>query len=226
MGSVQTDYPAMLRYFTIEPSPSPGQAYPGLLCYALIVSSESLDRPYASRAGLKLAAALAAFGIQPTDLVCADFGSNVGGFVDCLLRRGAAKVYAVDTGYGVLAWTLRKDARVVVMERTNAMHVDLPEQVDLVTIDVAWTPQHIILPNAVRQLRPGGRIITLVKPHYEADKSLLKRGVLPPESAQPTLDAVCTRICELGLIVQQVADSPIPGSKGNREYLALIAPKL
>lgn len=188
------------------------------------MSLDPADKPYASRAGFKLDAALEAFGIQPKDWVCADFGSNVGGFVDCLLRRGAAKVYAVDTGYGVLAWTLRKDARVIVMERTNAMHVDLPEPVDLVTIDVAWTPQHIILPNAVRQLQPGGRIITLVKPHYEADKSLLNRGVLPPESAQPTLDAVCARIRELGLTVQQVVDSPIPGSKGNREFLALVVP--
>lgn len=171
---------------------------------------------------MKLAAALDAFGIQPTGWTCADFGSNVGGFVDCLLRRGAAKVYAVDTGYGVLAWALRKDACVVVMERTNAMHVRLPEPVDMVTIDVAWTPQHIILPNALRQLRPGGRIITLVKPHYEADKSLLKRGVLPVESAGTVLEAVCARIGELGLVVQQIVDSPIPGSKGNREYLALI----
>ena len=186
------------------------------------MSSESPDKPYASRSGFKLAAGLDAFGIDPAGWTCADFGSNVGGFVDCLLRRGAAKVYAVDTGYGVLAWTLRRDPRVVVMERTNAMHVTLPETVDLVSIDVAWTPQHQILPNAVRQLRPGGRIITLIKPHYEAERSQLHRGVLPIELAGPTLDAVCSRIRDLSLVVQQVVDSPIPGAKGNREFLALI----
>lgn len=186
------------------------------------MSSDPPDKPYVSRAGVKLAAALDAFGVEPGGWVCADFGSNVGGFVDCLLRRGAAKVYAIDTGYGVLAWTLRRDARVVVMERKNAMHVSLPEPVDLVTIDVAWTPQHQILPNAARQLKPGGRIVTLIKPHYEADKSQLHRGILPVESARPTLEAVCGQIGELGFIVQQVVDSPIPGSGGNREYLALI----
>lgn len=100
----------------------------------------SSDRQFASRSGHKLAAALDAFSIDPSGLICADLGCNVGGFTDCLLQRGAAKVYAVDTGYGTLAWKLRDP--VVVMERTNAMHVVLPETVDLVTIDVAWTPQH------------------------------------------------------------------------------------
>src|SRR4051812_11330036 len=96
---------------------------------------------FISRAGQKLDHALTAFGVGVGGLVCADLGSNTGGFVDCLLQRGASRVYAVDTGYGVLDWKLRKDPRVVVMERTNAMHVRLPEPVDLVTIDVAWTRQ-------------------------------------------------------------------------------------
>ncbi len=114
--------------------------------------SDSADHDYVSRGGLKLAAALKAFGLSPAGWVCADLGSNVGGFVDCLLRAGATRVYAVDTGYGVLAYRLRRDPRVVVRERTNALHVTLPEPADLVTIDVAWTSQEHILPAAVRML--------------------------------------------------------------------------
>jgi 23S rRNA (cytidine1920-2'-O)/16S rRNA (cytidine1409-2'-O)-methyltransferase len=183
------------------------------------------DHPteYVTRGGFKLAAALDAFGINPAGWVCADLGSNVGGFVDCLLRRGAARVYAIDTGYGVLAYKLRRDSRVVVMERTNAMHLALPESVDLVTVDVAWTPQHHILPNALRQLRPGGRIITLIKPHYEADKTLLHKGVLDPDVARQTLNTVCGRIPDLGLTVVQTVHSPMLGTKGNVEFLALLA---
>jgi 23S rRNA (cytidine1920-2'-O)/16S rRNA (cytidine1409-2'-O)-methyltransferase len=182
------------------------------------------DRTYVTRAGHKLAAALDDFQLELNGAVCADFGCNVGGFVDCLLRRGASRVYAVDTGYGVLAWTLRKDPRVVVMERTNAMHIQLPERVDLVTIDVAWTPQHQILPGALRQLRPGGRIISLVKPHYEADRSLLEGGVLPAALARTVLEDVCERIRRLGLAVARTVDSPIAGAKGNQEFLVLIVP--
>src|SRR5437762_12897685 len=105
---------------------------------------------FVSRAGQKLEHALTSFAIDVKGLTCADLGCSTGGFTDCLLQRGAAKVYAVDTGYGVLDWKLRKDARVVVMERTNAMHVMLPEPVDLVTIDVAGTRPRLILPDAAR----------------------------------------------------------------------------
>src|SRR5687767_8878918 len=132
------------------------RCHPGSVDTRGLMSSEC---SYVSRGGLKLAAALDAFGIDPPGYVCADLGSNVGGFVDCLLQRGAKKVYAVDTGYGVLAYKLRIDPRVVVMERTNAMHVELPEVVDLITIDVAWTPQHRILPNAIRLSGLCGRIV-------------------------------------------------------------------
>src|SRR3954453_11299902 len=107
---------------------------------------------FVSRAGQKLEHALNVFGVDVSGLVCADLGSNVGGFVDCLLRHGAAKVYAVEKGYGVLEWKLRRDPRVVVMERANAMHIALPERVALVTIDVAWTRQRHILPAAGKLL--------------------------------------------------------------------------
>src|SRR5947207_14877164 len=131
---------------------------------------------FVSRAGQKLEHALAEFGLDVTGCVCADLGSNAGGFVDCLLQRGAAKVYANDTGYGALEWKLRKDPRVVAMERTNAMHVKLPEQVKLVSIDVAWTKQKHILPAARKLLKEDGIAISLIKPQYEAGVPLLKEG--------------------------------------------------
>src|SRR6188768_2535485 len=117
------------------------------------VSSSASPSPFVSRAGLKLDHALTEFAVDVMGLVCADLGSNAGGFVDCLLRRGAARVYAIDTGYGVLEWKLRKDPRVIVMERTNAMHATLAEVVDVVTIDVAWTRQRNILPAARRMVK-------------------------------------------------------------------------
>ncbi len=116
--------------------------------------SMSTSRPdsYVSRGGEKLSAALDHFDVDVQNCVCADLGSHVGGFVDCLLRRGAARVYSVDTCYGTLAWALRRDDRVVVLERTNAMHVSLPEPVSIVTVDVGWTPQAKVLPNVVCML--------------------------------------------------------------------------
>src|SRR3954463_348007 len=116
---------------------------------------------FVSRAGQKLEHALETFRLDVGGSVCADLGSNAGGFVDCLLQRGAVKVYAVDTGYGALEWKLRKDPRVVAMERTNAMHATLPEAVSFICIDVAWTRQKHILPAAARLLAPGGDIVTL-----------------------------------------------------------------
>lgn len=180
------------------------------------------DRPHVSRGGQKLAAALDRFNIDPGGWVCADLGSNVGGFVDCLLQRGARKVYAVDTAYGELAWKLRRDQRVVVMERTNALHVELPEAVSLVTVDVAWTRQHLILPQAGRLLAPGGLVITLIKPHYEAEKHLLHGGVLPEEQVEPVVNQVVARLGELGITVVDMVPSPLRGQGGNREVLALV----
>ncbi len=179
---------------------------------------------YVSRGGEKLAAALEAFSIDPAGWVCADLGSNVGGFVDCLLQRGAVWVYAVDTGYGTLAYKLRKDPRVVVMERTNAMHVVLPEPVDLVTIDAGWTRQHHLLPNAVRLLKPDGRIVTLIKPHYETDQRKTTGGVLDANAAREVVDEVLVRIRSLGLTAERTIESPLKGQKGNVEFLALLRP--
>lgn len=180
---------------------------------------ESHAAPYASRAGEKLAAALDRFEISVEGLTCADLGSHVGGFVDCLLRSGAARVYSVDTSYGTLAWTLRKDRRVVVLERTNAMHVTLPEAVDLVTIDIGWTPQARILPAAERILKPAGAVVTLVKPHYEAPKERLRKGVLEDDQARDVLESVKTDVGRMGWRIAGEMESPLRGHGGNREYL-------
>lgn len=175
---------------------------------------------FVSRAGQKLEHALDSFGIDVRGLTCADLGCSTGGFVDCLLQRGAAKVYAIDTGYGVLDWKLRKDERVVVMERTNAMHATLPEPVALVTIDVAWTRQKHILPAARRVLAPGGTVVSLIKPHYEAAASMLRKGILPAAQLPDVLRAVADDIATAGLETIALSISPIKGAKGNTEVLA------
>jgi 23S rRNA (cytidine1920-2'-O)/16S rRNA (cytidine1409-2'-O)-methyltransferase len=179
---------------------------------------------FVSRAGQKLDHALTTFNLDVTGRTCADLGSNVGGFVDCLLQRGAAKVYAVDTGYGTLDWKLRNDPRVVVMERTNAMHVTLPEPVSLVTIDVAWTKQRLILPAARRILTSDGDVVTLIKPHYEAEPSLLRKGVLPEENLDAVVKMVKYDIGPTGFELRRTVRSPIKGTGGNVELLAWLTP--
>ena len=180
--------------------------------------------PFASRAGQKLDHALAAFDLDVAGFLCADLGCSSGGFVDCLLQRAAAKVYAIDTGYGVLDYKLRKDSRVVVMERTNAMHAVLPEPVNFISIDASWTRQKNILPAARRMLAADGQVVSLVKPHYEAEKSLLRRGVLPVEHVHPVFERVCGDIRAAGFELLAVAQSPILGSGGNVEMLAWLVP--
>ena len=189
------------------------------------------DCPYVSRGGLKLAGALDAFGFDPAGMTCADLGCNIGGFSDCLLQRGAASIYAVDTGYGQLAWTLRKDDRVTVMERTNAMHCEPPALVDLVVIDLAWTVQSHAIPAGAAWLKPGGRIISLVKPHYEAakrDPAYRKRkgGAktehLTDEAAADIFQQTCDDLVAEGYRVLDSILSPIRGKGGGCEYLILV----
>ena len=165
---------------------------------------------------------MANFDIAVAGSVCADLGSNTGGFVDCLLQRGARKVYAVDTGYGVLDYKLRKDARVVVLERTNAMHVTLPEPLVFISIDVAWTKQKHILPSARRLLADGGQIVSLIKPHYEARLDQLRKGILQAEHLDAVIEAVRADITQAGFAILGLIDSPILGAKGNREMLVWV----
>lgn len=174
--------------------------------------------PYVSRSGYKLEAALRALGLEVREKVCADIGSHVGGFVDCLLRHGAARVHAIDPGYGVLHARLRRDPRVIVHERTNALRFVFPEPCELITIDAGWTPQRLILAAARRGLSPGGHVLTLVKPQYEAPPRLLRRGVLPPEHRGEVLRLCETDVLEAGWLVLQRFESPLPGHAGNIEY--------
>jgi 23S rRNA (cytidine1920-2'-O)/16S rRNA (cytidine1409-2'-O)-methyltransferase len=163
------------------------------------------------------------FEINPLDYTVLDVGSSTGGFVDCLLQNGAKKVYAVDTAYGELAWKLRNDPRVVVMERTNILHLqELPEKVDLVTIDAGWTKLELVLPIISQFLKEDGVIIALLKPHYETSKDKLKGGVVPEELVESIKNKVLSNIQELGFKVEKEIESPILGGAGNKEFLLLI----
>ncbi len=192
------------------------------------------DNPYVSRGGLKLRHALTNFAIEPRGFVCADLGCSTGGFTDCLLQAGAERVVSVDTAYGEFAWKLRNDPRVTLRERTNALHATPIEGgVDLVVIDLGWTPQRLVVPAALKWLRPDGRIITLVKPHYELKdqgQELPRGGVLSPELAESVLSRVIERMPSLNAQVLGVVESPILGGKagknsggtGNREWLVVL----
>jgi 23S rRNA (cytidine1920-2'-O)/16S rRNA (cytidine1409-2'-O)-methyltransferase len=188
---------------------------------------------FVSRGGPKLAAGLDALGIDPTGRVCADLGCSVGGFTDCLLQRGATRVFAVDTAYGQLAWKLRQDPRVVVLERHNALHIEPPADArcGLVVVDLGWTRQRLAVPAAMRWLseEPEARIVTLIKPHYESDAAgnrsgrRPRHGVLSDEEAASVATAVLETMPTLGVIVTGSLVSPVAGGKGgNTEYLAAL----
>lgn len=192
------------------------------------------EHPYVGRGGLKLEHALREFGLDVTALACADLGCSTGGFTDCLLQHGAASVVSVDTAYGELAWKLRSDDRVTVRERTNALHAEPESLVDLVVLDLSWTPQRLALPAAARWLNDAGRIISLVKPHYEltdAEKDALpEKGVLDEDHAERVVERVMDDVHRLGFEILGVTKSPILGggkrskskSRGNAEWLAML----
>ena len=178
------------------------------------------DSTFVSRAGFKLEHALREFDFSVEGLTCADLGCNVGGFTDCLLQRGAKKVFAVDTGYGTLAWQLRSDDRVITMERTNALHLDPPEIVDLVVIDLGWTPQALALPVAARWVQ-GGHMISLIKPHYELTNDEQKEESVSSGLSETSVDRVLNRVREtcrsLSLEILSETISPVKGKKSSRK---------
>lgn len=179
---------------------------------------------YASRAGEKLEFALKSFNFDVSGLICADFGSSTGGFVDCLLQNGAKKVYAVETGYGLLDWKLRNDPQVVVMEKTNAVYAELPEKVNLITVDTGWTKQAIILPSAYRNLKEGGWVISLVKLSFEVgrESAQVKKSDDMAE-VEKLLKKINIDAVKAGLKTVDQIESPILGAKGkNIEYLYLM----
>ncbi|MCO6450331.1 MAG: TlyA family RNA methyltransferase [Caldilineales bacterium] len=184
--------------------------------------------PYVSRGGEKLAAALAAFGVRPTSWVCADIGASTGGFTDVLLQAGAARVYAIDVGYGQLHWRLRQDDRVVVMERINARYLDsLPEPVDLIVIDASFISLRLILPAARRLLQPDGQIIALIKPQFEAGRAQVGKGgvVRDAKIHRQILAEMLVWTKAEGYSAQGLIPSPLLGPKGNREFLLWLWPQ-
>ncbi len=179
------------------------------------------DHPYVSRGGVKLAGALDAFALDPEGRVVADFGASTGGFTDCLLMRGAARVYAIDVGYGQLADKLRRDDRVVVMERTNARHLGpdaLPEPMDLVVIDASFISLAKLLPAARAVLREGGEVVAMVKPQFEVGRHAVDKGVVrDPALRARAIDEVAAQAGRLGLRELARCDSSLAGPDGNVE---------
>ena len=186
------------------------------------ISRVSEENPYVSRGGLKLRHALDRFDVAVPGRVALDVGASTGGFTDVLLEAGAARVYAVDVGYGQLNWQLRQDPRVVVMERTNIRYVEsLPEPVDLAVIDVSFISLRVVLPHVQRLLRPGGQIVALVKPQFEAGRDKVgKKGVVrDPAVWKEVLREILLTAQAGGLLVAGMERSPIRGPAGNIEFL-------
>jgi len=186
--------------------------------------------PYVSRAGRKLAAALDHFDLDPTGWICMDVGASTGGFTDCLLQRGATRVYAVDVGYGQLDYSLRTDPRVVVMERVNVRYLEpdaLPEPCDLITIDVSFISLTKVVPALLPHLRrPGGRLLAMIKPQFEAGKGQVGKGGIVRDEAvrRRVIEETSRSIAALGLDSLGTVDSEVPGVGGNREAFALYSP--
>lgn len=189
---------------------------------AASVRLRRIREPFVSRGGRKLAAALDAFAIDPRGRVCADLGASTGGFTDCLLQRGAARVYAIDVGYGQLDWRLRSDARVVTMERTNARTLEsLPEPISLLVGDLSFISLRAILPTARRLLHAGDAVV-LVKPQFELppDRILPGGRAEDDEARRDALASVESAAKEAGFVPERALESPLPGARaGNREWL-------
>ncbi len=182
------------------------------------------EHPWVSRGGQKLAHALSQFGIAPTGQVIADLGASTGGFTDVLLHHGAQKIYAVDVGYGQLDWRLRNDPRVVVLEKTNARYLTtehIPEPLDALVCDASFISLKTLLPAPLSLLKPGGWLVVLIKPQFEVGKGRIGKGGVVRDPALH--EAVCAEIRDWmearHITVHGIAESPITGPKGNKEFL-------
>ena len=193
------------------------------------ISVRGDDPEYASRGGIKLQAAIEAFALEVENKVCLDVGASTGGFTDCLLRNGAAQVFAVDVGYGQLAWRLRQDPRVVAVERTNIRYMPfeaIGRRVHLITIDVSFISLRIVVPAVEKFLDRKGCIVALVKPQFEVGKDKVGKGgvVRDPRLHQQVLSDLTGFFPGVGFAMERTLPSPITGPKGNREFLALLTP--
>ncbi len=203
-----------------QPATKPGATVP------TDVRIEIAERlPFVSRGGLKLQAALDAFALDVHGWVAADVGASTGGFTDCLLQRGAAGVYAIDVGYGQLAWSLRQNERVVVMERVNARYLEsLPEPIDLAVVDASFISLTLLLPRIYQWLKPQGQVVALIKPQFEAGKDQVGQGgvVRDKHIHRQVLEHILTWCRDHDLPPQGLIRSPITGPAGNVEFLALL----
>ncbi len=201
---------------------------PVLKAGKLISSEDSIElrgreMPFASRGGLKLDGVLNTLQLDVADKICLDVGASTGGFTDCLLQHGAKRIYAVDVGYGQLAWKLRQDPRVIVMERTNIRKMApdaLPCPVDLVTIDVSFISLKIVVPAVLKYLKKNARILALIKPQFEVGKNRVGKGgvVRDPALHNEVIEQLTEFFADIGLHAELVVPSPLLGPKGNREF--------
>ena len=211
---------AGLVYVDNQKADKPGDLYPEDA--RIEVRGKGLS--YVSRGGLKLEKAMKAFGLELTGAVCMDVGASTGGFTDCMLQNGASKVYAIDVGYGQLAWALRNDPRVVNLERTNARYLtkeQVPEPVDFMSVDVSFISLTLILPAARPLLSQGGRAVCLIKPQFEAGREKVgKKGVVRDKAVhREVIEKIRGFALENGFSVLGLTFSPVKGPEGNIEYL-------
>lgn len=188
------------------------------------IEIKGVDIPYVSRGGLKLEAAIKHFDIHLRDKIAMDVGSSTGGFTDCLLQHGAAKIYCIDVGYGQLAWKLRQDPRVILFERTNIRHLQrdkIHDVIDIATVDVSFISLVKVIPKVIEFLKEKGEIIALIKPQFEVGKGEVdKGGIIRDEKKRlKTVECVKEKLETAGLQTIGTIQSPIAGQKGNVEYL-------
>lgn len=191
----------------------------------LVIRGE--DMPYVSRGGLKLEAALKAFDVNVNGLICLDVGASTGGFTDCLLQHGAKQVYAVDVGYGQLAWKLRQDPRVTAIERMNIRYMPedaLSEKADIVTIDASFISLKIVVPSVIGFTKDDAAFLVLIKPQFEVGKGRVGKGgvVRDPVLHNEVIDSLTDFFKQSGFSSEGVIESPIPGPKGNKEFVAYL----
>ena len=195
------------------------------------IELKASDIPYVSRGGLKLEAALQSLELNTDGCICLDVGASTGGFTDCLLQNGAACVYAVDVGYGQLAWKLRQDHRVVVIERTNIRHMPVDAisgPVDIVTIDVSYISLKIVVPAVIAYMKKDALILALIKPQFEVGKGEVGKGGVVRDTRlhNKVINDLSAFFTEIGFSCEKVLPSPILGPKGNREFFILLQHKL
>ncbi|QTA80428.1 hemolysin A /rRNA methyltransferase, TlyA-like [Desulfonema limicola] len=189
-----------------------------------VIDLKGRDIPYVSRGGLKLEAALKQWDIRVKGFVCLDVGASTGGFTDCLLQNGVSRVYAVDVGYGQLAWKLRQDKRVIPIERTNIRYLTedaLPEKVDLVTIDTSFISLKLVIPCVLKFMKKESQIFALIKPQFEVGKGKVGKGgvVRDPMLHDEVICSLSSFFTKLNLLKQSIIPSPVLGPKGNKEFI-------